>query len=404
VNSPSEQLAAARQDRLLTTLVCPECHAKLRVRGGQMVNGCVATADLTCATCGDVGVISSFRPSFLERDRGNAERASGAVVEPLILDLDRFVRTGRWQMAGPRIHGEGAGARLSGFATGRGIRLEFLTHAWSGSVLVSFGETEEIIDLYSAEPGSRFVDLVSEFEGEHVWTVTILEATSNGFTQAYVSDIAHLVPTSAARPLDFVPLNLGNPYPARFEEILSELPDGAAVLDLGGGDRRHVDPRVFNLEYLPYYRVDLYADGLKLPFADKSFDFILSQAVLEHVPDPAHAVSEILRVLRPGGKIYAEFAFMQPLHAVPFHFFNITPHGATLLFERFDSVKIGSFGGLGDTMRWFFRLLDAQQKVGPDVVGSVLAGLDKLDPLLSPDELAMLSSAVWVEALRPVDQ
>lgn len=39
----------------------------------------------------------------------------------------------------------------------------------------------------------------------------------------------------------------------------------------------------------------------RLTFADHSFDLFITQDVLEHVFDPAAALSEIMRVLRPGG-------------------------------------------------------------------------------------------------------
>jgi SAM-dependent methyltransferase len=51
------------------------------------------------------------------------------------------------------------------------------------------------------------------------------------------------------------------------------------------------------------------ADGLalgvgeRLPFADDSFNFILSNEVLEHVEDDRACAAEIVRVARPGGRI-----------------------------------------------------------------------------------------------------
>jgi SAM-dependent methyltransferase len=45
------------------------------------------------------------------------------------------------------------------------------------------------------------------------------------------------------------------------------------------------------------------ADGLNLPFGDERFDLAVCAEVLEHVPDPAHAAAELLRVLRPGGHL-----------------------------------------------------------------------------------------------------
>lgn len=46
---------------------------------------------------------------------------------------------------------------------------------------------------------------------------------------------------------------------------------------------------------------DRQADITALPFADASFDIILCNHVLEHVPDDARAMSEVFRVLAPGG-------------------------------------------------------------------------------------------------------
>jgi ubiquinone/menaquinone biosynthesis C-methylase UbiE len=44
------------------------------------------------------------------------------------------------------------------------------------------------------------------------------------------------------------------------------------------------------------------ADAEKLEFADDSFDLVYSHGVLHHTPDIQRAVSEIHRVLRPGGR------------------------------------------------------------------------------------------------------
>lgn len=43
--------------------------------------------------------------------------------------------------------------------------------------------------------------------------------------------------------------------------------------------------------------------GERLPFPDGYFDLILSHEVLEHVQDDRQAVSEIVRTLRPGGRL-----------------------------------------------------------------------------------------------------
>jgi SAM-dependent methyltransferase len=43
------------------------------------------------------------------------------------------------------------------------------------------------------------------------------------------------------------------------------------------------------------------ADALRLPFADASFDRIIASEVLEHIEEDQTAMSELARVLRPGG-------------------------------------------------------------------------------------------------------
>ncbi|WP_285649025.1 class I SAM-dependent methyltransferase [Allomuricauda sp. NBRC 101325] len=46
---------------------------------------------------------------------------------------------------------------------------------------------------------------------------------------------------------------------------------------------------------------DVKADICNLPFADNSFDVILCNHVLEHIPDDTKAMQELYRVLKPGG-------------------------------------------------------------------------------------------------------
>jgi SAM-dependent methyltransferase len=85
-------------------------------------------------------------------------------------------------------------------------------------------------------------------------------------------------------------------------------------LEQSGSDVLHVGPaealrqRLSSLDTLRYISVDidpaladLQADVTDLRFADDSFDFVLCVHVLEHVPEDQKAISELFRVLRPGG-------------------------------------------------------------------------------------------------------
>jgi SAM-dependent methyltransferase len=57
-----------------------------------------------------------------------------------------------------------------------------------------------------------------------------------------------------------------------------------------------------------YVKADLMASGVsvhldltRLPFADRTFDGVLCNHVLEHVPDDRRALAELRRILQPGG-------------------------------------------------------------------------------------------------------
>lgn len=46
-------------------------------------------------------------------------------------------------------------------------------------------------------------------------------------------------------------------------------------------------------------------DAMELPYADASFDVVIANMMLYHVPDIPRALAEIRRVLKPGGRFFA---------------------------------------------------------------------------------------------------
>lgn len=139
-----------------------------------------------------------------------------------------------------------------------------------------------------------------------------------------------------------------NPHPGRFLHLLTTTT--GPVLDCGSGGRKL--PGVVSLEYLHQGDADLLADGLDLPFRDGTFALALSQAVLEHVVDPQRYVDELVRVLAPGGLLWVEAAFMQPIHQAPTHYFNITPFGLQHLCRALDVIDTALLGRYEDVVRW----------------------------------------------------
>lgn len=60
-----------------------------------------------------------------------------------------------------------------------------------------------------------------------------------------------------------------------------------------------------NLGHLPRRFGYLVADAQAIPFEDETLNGVIANHMLYHVPDRTRAFSEIRRVLRPGGRLYA---------------------------------------------------------------------------------------------------
>jgi SAM-dependent methyltransferase len=197
------------------------------------------------------------------------------------------------------------------------------------------------------------------------------------------------------------PINRGNPYSEVIERYIAQVNPNGLILELGGGDRRRADPRVVNFEYLKFELADAYGDVHDLPFHEGVFDLVFSQAVFEHVANPFDAAKELIKVTRPGGIILTEVAFMQPLHAVPYHFFNMTTWGAQELFKSCEILETDWFGTLSVTVDWLLKCVDLPSKVPPPVVRGIVESLEAVDHLISHDELRSVASGVYVVARKP---
>lgn len=96
-----------------------------------------------------------------------------------------------------------------------------------------------------------------------------------------------------------------------------------------------------------YNKVDVWGDALILPFEDGVFDTVLSNQVLEHVPEPQLALMEAARVLHDGGHLILTAPHIWELHEVPHDYFRFTPYGLRYLAEKagFEIVFIEALAG-----------------------------------------------------------
>lgn len=88
-------------------------------------------------------------------------------------------------------------------------------------------------------------------------------------------------------------------------------------------------------------KIDHQWDLLDLPLSDNQVDCFVCNAILEHVPYPDLAVSEMFRALKPRGQIWVEVPFMQFEHGHPMDFTRWTPHGLELLMGDFKNISSG---------------------------------------------------------------
>jgi ubiquinone/menaquinone biosynthesis C-methylase UbiE len=125
------------------------------------------------------------------------------------------------------------------------------------------------------------------------------------------------------------------------QKTLAALPQGLRILDAGAGELKnqklcghlHYTSQDFN-QYTgggglaeglqtgqwDTSRIDLVSDITAIPAPDASFDAILCSEVLEHVPEPTHALDEFLRLLKPGGTLILTAPFASLVHFAPYHY------------------------------------------------------------------------------------
>lgn len=111
--------------------------------------------------------------------------------------------------------------------------------------------------------------------------------------------------------------------------------------------------------------VDIIADAYDIPLEGASVDTILCTEVLEHLEEPAAAIREAARVLRPGGCAIYTVPLFWHLHEQPRDFYRYTPYGLRYLFEKagLEVISMTPLSGFVVTfsqelvyvLRWFAR-------------------------------------------------
>ena len=146
------------------------------------------------------------------------------------------------------------------------------------------------------------------------------------------------------------------------------------------GTRLAREKRVENVAFVQ-------GDGLKLPYANESFDVVLSHSVIEHLPSAEAYIAECARVLKRGGRFYLSTAPTLSLAGahlprlrvpVPIHLFL----GRRLAFRTFVLLAAKA--------PWML----SERASANTFVQLAQSGREKEDDLLTPVTLRGMSS--WI--------
>jgi SAM-dependent methyltransferase len=112
---------------------------------------------------------------------------------------------------------------------------------------------------------------------------------------------------------------------------------GLRVLDVGCGDRPYqplftAAAEVVGLDVPGNPHADIVGSIETIPVEDASFDLVVCLQVIEHVPDPAAAVRELRRIVRPGGQLLLSTHGVAPFHPNPEDHWRWTATGLQTLF------------------------------------------------------------------------
>lgn len=135
--------------------------------------------------------------------------------------------------------------------------------------------------------------------------------------------------------------------------------------------------------------LDLLFDVKQLPFPDETFDTLFCCSVLEHLPDPWEAFSEMWRILSPGGVAIVSLPFVYNLHDEPYDYYRFTRYGIEHLAKQagFEVQEVVVNGGL---FHLFFNV--------PSVVMSTLWARLGLVSFIRP------TTRFWLALARKLDR
>lgn len=87
-------------------------------------------------------------------------------------------------------------------------------------------------------------------------------------------------------------------------------------------------------------------DMQQLPYSSNSFDYVISDQVIEHIEDPKKAIEESYRILKKNGIAIHTSCFMNYIHRDPIDLWRFSPESLKYLCKDFSEILF--YGGWGN--------------------------------------------------------
>jgi len=153
---------------------------------------------------------------------------------------------------------------------------------------------------------------------------------------------------------------------AKLESFLTEFRTELPTLDVGAGSRPYhgLFPNSISFDIDVSRKPDIVGDIHRMEmFQNDEFNCILCTEVLEHCIEPQKAVEEMMRVLKPGGRLILSTRFLFPLHDTPHDYFRFTKYGLQYLFRKYFIEKIQEEALTMETVGILFQRIAFQSKM-----------------------------------------
>lgn len=139
------------------------------------------------------------------------------------------------------------------------------------------------------------------------------------------------------------------------------------TLDIGCGQKpykmlfastEYIGLEIDTVENRKNKHADFYYDGKIFPFNKNEFDSVVMFQVFEHVFNPDEVLSEVNRVLKPGGNILLTVPFVWDEHEQPYDFARYSSYGLKAILIKHGFEVVEQHKSLDD-IRVIFQLINA---------------------------------------------